>query len=300
MDMKHESVLLNECIENLKIKPQGIYVDATIGGGGHSQKILKRLDGGFLVGFDQDDFAINYANNRLKEYSNFKIVKSNFRNLKEELNKLGIFKIDGILFDLGLSSFQIDDRKRGFSYLGDFDLDMRMNQDQAISAKDIINTYSLEQLTTIFRNYGDEKNAYQISKKIIGARPITKTSELVKITDEVNYKVKGHSAKRVFQALRIEVNEELDALKEVLADLNDLLNPGGRIVIITFHSLEDRIVKHFFKENSEVKIIKGMPVPIEPKPNFKIITKKPILPSKEEITNNSRSRSAKLRVAEKV
>jgi 16S rRNA (cytosine1402-N4)-methyltransferase len=298
--MKHESVLLNECIENLKIKPQGIYVDATIGGGGHSQKILKRLDGGFLVGFDQDDFAINYANNRLKEYSNFKIVKSNFRNLKEELNKLGIFKIDGILFDLGLSSFQIDDRKRGFSYLGDFDLDMRMNQDQAISAKDIINTYSLEQLTTIFRNYGDEKNAYQISKKIIGARPITKTSELVKITDEVNYKVKGHSAKRVFQALRIEVNEELDALKEVLADLNDLLNPGGRIVIITFHSLEDRIVKHFFKENSEVKIIKGMPVPIEPKPNFKIITKKPILPSKEEITNNSRSRSAKLRVAEKV
>jgi 16S rRNA (cytosine1402-N4)-methyltransferase len=175
-----------------------------------------------------------------------------------------------------------------------------MNQDQAISAKDIINTYSLEQLTTIFRNYGDEKNAYQISKKIIGARPITKTSELVKITDEVNYKVKGHSAKRVFQALRIEVNEELDALKEVLADLNDLLNPGGRIVIITFHSLEDRIVKHFFKENSEVKIIKGMPVPIEPKPNFKIITKKPILPSKEEITNNSRSRSAKLRVAEKV
>lgn len=298
--MKHESVLLNECIENLKIKPQGIYVDATIGGGGHSQKILKRLDGGFLVGFDQDDFAINYANNRLKEYSNFKIVKSNFRNLKEELNKLGIFKIDGILFDLGLSSFQIDDRKRGFSYLGDFDLDMRMNQDQAISAKDIINTYSLEQLTTIFRNYGDEKNAYQISKKIIGARPITKTSELVKITDEVNYKVKGHSAKRVFQALRIEVNEELDALKEVLADLNDLLNPGGRIVIITFHSLEDRIVKHFFKENSEVKIIKGIPVPIEPKPNFKIITKKPILPSKEEITNNSRSRSAKLRVAEKV
>ena len=213
---------------------------------------------------------------------------------------MGINKIDGILFDLGLSSFQIDDRKRGFSYLNNYELDMRMDQDLEVSAKDILNNYSLEDLTRIFRDYGEEKNAYQIARKIVDRRPITMTSELVKITDEVNYKVKGHSAKRVFQALRIEVNEELDVLHEALAQLNDLLNPGGRIVIITFHSLEDRIVKHYFKENSEVEIIKGMPIAIEPKPNYKVITKKPILPTDEEMKHNSRSRSAKLRVAEKI
>ncbi|HHT82347.1 MAG TPA: 16S rRNA (cytosine(1402)-N(4))-methyltransferase RsmH [Acholeplasmataceae bacterium] len=298
--MKHESVLLNECIENLNIKPNGIYVDATLGGAGHSLEIVKRLSSGLLVGFDQDEFAIQYATNRLKDYNNFKIVKSNFRNLTEELSKLGINKIDGILFDLGLSSFQIDDRKRGFSYLNNYELDMRMDQDLEVSAKDILNNYSLEDLTRIFRDYGEEKNAYQIARKIVDRRPITMTSELVKITDEVNYKVKGHSAKRVFQALRIEVNEELDVLHEALAQLNDLLNPGGRIVIITFHSLEDRIVKHYFKENSEVEIIKGMPIAIEPKPNYKVITKKPILPTDEEMKHNSRSRSAKLRVAEKI
>lgn len=298
--MKHESVLLNECIENLNIKPNGIYVDATLGGAGHSLEIVKRLSSGLLVGFDQDEFAVQYATNRLKDYNNFKIVKSNFRNLTEELSKLGINKIDGILFDLGLSSFQIDDRKRGFSYLNNYELDMRMDQDLEVSAKDILNNYSLEDLTRIFRDYGEEKNAYQIARKIVDRRPITMTSELVKITDEVNYKVKGHSAKRVFQALRIEVNEELDVLHEALAQLNDLLNPGGRIVIITFHSLEDRIVKHYFKENSEVEIIKGMPIAIEPKPNYKVITKKPILPTDEEMKHNSRSRSAKLRVAEKI
>lgn len=298
--MKHESVLLNECIENLNIKPNGIYVDATLGGAGHSLEIVKRLSSGLLVGFDQDEFAIQYATNRLKDFNNFKIVKSNFRNLTEELNKLGINKIDGILFDLGLSSFQIDDRERGFSYLNNYELDMRMDQDLEVSAKDILNNYSLEDLTRIFRDYGEEKNAYQIARKIVDRRPITMTSELVTITDEVNYKVKGHSAKRVFQALRIEVNEELDVLHEALAQLNDLLNPGGRIVIITFHSLEDRIVKHYFKENSEVEIIKGMPIAIEPKPNYKVITKKPILPTDEEMQHNSRSRSAKLRVAEKI
>jgi 16S rRNA (cytosine1402-N4)-methyltransferase len=298
--MKHESVLLNECIENLNIKPDGIYVDATLGGAGHSLEIVKRLSSGLLVGFDQDEFAIKYASDRLKGYNNFKIVKSNFKNLTKELNKLGINKIDGILFDLGLSSFQIDDRKRGFSYLDNYELDMRMDQDLEVSAKDILNTYSLEDLTRIFRDYGEEKNAYQIARKIISQRPITMTSELVKITDEVNFKVKGHSAKRVFQALRIEVNEELDVLNQVLAQLNDLLNPGGRIVIITFHSLEDRIVKHYFKENSEVQIIKGMPIAIEPKPNYKLINKKPIIPSEEEMKYNSRSRSAKLKVAEKL
>lgn len=298
--MKHISVLLNESIDGLNIKPKGIYVDATLGGAGHSKEIIKRLEGGFLYAFDQDDFAINYANDILKEYNNYHLIKSNFRYLQSELNKLGVTKIDGILFDLGLSSFQIDDRKRGFSYLDDYNLDMRMDQDKNITAKDILNTYSLDELVKIFRDYGEEKNAYQIAKRIVERRPLHKTSDLVSITDEVNYKVKGHSAKRVFQALRIEVNEELDALKEALDQLIDLLNTGGRIVIITFHSLEDRIVKHFFKENSEVKIIKGLPIEVEDKPPLKLINRKPILPSKEEMESNSRSRSAKLRIAEKI
>lgn len=298
--MKHISVLLNESIDGLNIKPKGIYVDATLGGAGHSKEIIKRLEGGFLYAFDQDDFAINYATDILKEYNNYHLIKSNFRYLQSELNKLGVTKIDGILFDLGLSSFQIDDRKRGFSYLDDYNLDMRMDQDKNITAKDILNTYSLDELVKIFRDYGEEKNAYQIAKRIVERRPLHKTSDLVSITDEVNYKVKGHSAKRVFQALRIEVNEELDALKEALDQLIDLLNTGGRIVIITFHSLEDRIVKHFFKENSEVKIIKGLPIEVEDKPPLKLINRKPILPSKEEMESNSRSRSAKLRIAEKI
>lgn len=298
--MKHISVLLNESIDGLNIKPKGIYVDATLGGAGHSKEIIKRLEGGFLYAFDQDDFAINYATDILKEYNNYHLIKSNFRYLQSELNKLGVTKIDGILFDLGLSSFQIDDRERGFSYLDDYNLDMRMDQDKNISAKDILNTYSLDELVKIFRDYGEEKNAYQIAKRIVDRRPLHKTSDLVSITDEVNYKVKGHSAKRVFQALRIEVNEELDVLKEALDQLIDLLNTGGRIVIITFHSLEDRIVKHFFKENSEVKIIKGLPIEVEDKPPLKLINRKPILPSKEEMESNSRSRSAKLRIAEKI
>lgn len=298
--MKHISVLLNESIDGLNIKPKGIYVDATLGGAGHSKEIIKRLEGGFLYAFDQDDFAINYATDILKEYNNYHLIKSNFRYLQSELDKLGVTKIDGILFDLGLSSFQIDDRKRGFSYLDDYNLDMRMDQDKNISAKDILNTYSLDELVKIFRDYGEEKNAYQIAKRIVERRPLHKTSDLVSITDEVNYKVKGHSAKRVFQALRIEVNEELDVLKEALDQLIDLLNTGGRIVIITFHSLEDRIVKHFFKENSEVKIIKGLPIEVEDKPPLKLINRKPILPSKEEMESNSRSRSAKLRIAEKI
>lgn len=298
--MKHISVLLNESIDGLNIKPKGIYVDATLGGAGHSKEIIKRLEGGFLYAFDQDDFAINYATDILKEYNNYHLIKSNFRYLQSELDKLGVTKIDGILFDLGLSSFQIDDRERGFSYLDDYNLDMRMDQDKNISAKDILNTYSLDELVKIFRDYGEEKNAYQIAKRIVERRPLHKTSDLVSITDEVNYKVKGHSAKRVFQALRIEVNEELDVLKEALDQLIDLLNTGGRIVIITFHSLEDRIVKHFFKENSEVKIIKGLPIEVEDKPPLKLINRKPILPSKEEMESNSRSRSAKLRIAEKI
>lgn len=298
--MKHISVLLNESIDGLNIKPKGIYVDATLGGAGHSKEIIKRLEGGFLYAFDQDDFAINYATDILKEYNNYHLIKSNFRYLQSELDKLGVTKIDGILFDLGLSSFQIDDRKRGFSYLDDYNLDMRMDQDKNITAKDILNTYSLDELVKIFRDYGEEKNAYQIAKRIVERRPLHKTSDLVSITDEVNYKVKGHSAKRVFQALRIEVNEELDVLKEALDQLIDLLNTGGRIVIITFHSLEDRIVKHFFKENSEVKIIKGLPIEVEDKPPLKLINRKPILPSKEEMESNSRSRSAKLRIAEKI
>lgn len=298
--MKHISVLLDESIKYLNIKENGIYVDATLGGAGHSKAILKHLSSGHLYSFDQDSYAIEYASKVLESFSNYTLIKSNFQHLTSELNRLNVFKIDGILFDLGLSSFQIDDRKRGFSYLDDFDLDMRMNQQSDFSAKDVLNNYSIEQLTKVFRDYGEEKNAYQIAKKIVAKRPINTTKELVQICDEVNFKVKGHSAKRVFQALRIEVNQELDVLEKTLDQLISLLNPGGRIVIITFHSLEDRIVKHYFKDNSEVKIIKGLPIAVEPEAPLKLINHKPILPSEEELNVNSRSRSAKLRVAEKV
>lgn len=297
--MKHISVLKEESIENLNIKPDGIYVDATLGGAGHSKEILKRLPEGFLYAFDVDDYAISRAHEVLKDFSNYEIIKSNFRNLKEELHKREVFKIDGILFDLGLSSFQIDDKKRGFSYLGDNKLDMRMDQSQEFSALDILNNYKEEELVNIFFKYGEERNARKIAREIIKARPLSKTSELVEITDKVNYKTKGHSAKRVFQALRIEVNDELKALKEALESLDDMINPGGRICVISFHSLEDRIVKKHFRSLTRVEIIKGLPVPIEPESPFIEITRKPIYPKEEEMKTNSRSKSAKLRVIEK-
>ena len=292
--MKHETVLKHEAISYLNIKPNGLYVDGTCGGAGHAIEIIKKLEQGFLYAFDQDIFAIQYAEKRLEGFSRFKIIQSNFKHLKSKLAEHNVHKIDGLLLDLGLSSFQIDDESRGFTYLKDTKLDMRMNQEQDMTAETILNTYSVDELARIFYVYGEEKNAYKIAHRIIEKRPIKTTMDLVKITDVVNRNEKGHSAKRVFQALRIAVNDELRVLEVILKDAIDLLNPDGRLVVITFHSLEDRIVKHFFKEISTIEVPKNLPVKgIESE--FEIITKKPIYPSDEELMYNSRSRSAKLR-----
>ncbi len=297
--MKHETVLLEEAIQYLNINPNGIYVDGTLGGAGHSKLILKSLNKGFLYAFDQDDFAIEYAKEELKEFSNFKIIKSNFKFIKEKLAEENILGIDGLLLDLGLSSFQIDDETRGFTYLKDTTLDMRMNQSQELTAQTILNTYSFEELARIFFVYGEEKNSFKIAHRIIEKRPLETTMDLVKITDSVNYREKGHSAKRVFQALRIAVNDELTVLEEVLKKAVDLLNPGGRLVVITFHSLEDRIVKHFFKDESHTFTPKHMPILTEDTSKLEIITRKPIYPSENEYQKNPRSKSAKLRAAKR-
>jgi len=299
--MKHVSVLLNEILHHLDVKPNGIYIDATLGGGGHSLEILKRLDptkGGFLYCFDVDNFAINEAKLKLKDYTNYEIINANFVNIKAELQKRGIFKIDGIIYDLGMSSFQIDDEKRGFSYMKDAKLDMRFDSTAKISAYDIINTYDFQKLKTIFYRYGEENNAPIIAKKIIESRPITTTFDLVKITDLVNKNQKGHSAKKIFQALRIETNNELSNLSISLEDAIDMLNQKCRICVISFHSLEDRIVKQLFNEYSSI----NMPLTVDIRgliPILTLITKHPIYPSIEEKNTNSRSIGAKLRVAVK-
>lgn len=298
--MKHESVLLNESIENLNIKEDGIYVDATLGGGGHSYEILKKTPKGHLYAFDQDLYAIERASLKLEEFNNKTIIHSNFKNLKSELKKRGIDKIDGILLDLGMSSFQIDDESRGFTYLKDTKLDMRMDITKELTAETILNTYSKDELADIFYKYGDEENSYIIAHEVIKNRPLKTTFDLVNICDKVNFKRKGHSSKKVFQALRIAVNNELGVLEALLEDVISILNKKGRIVIITFHSLEDRIVKHFFKEKATNKTPKNMPILVDGlEAELKLITKKPILPTEEELKHNSRSRSAKLRVAEK-
>lgn len=302
----HYSVLLKESIEGLNIHPNGIYVDCTLGYGGHSEEILKRLDKGFLYAFDQDEEAIAYSKARLSKVSNrFKIIYSNFVNLKEELAKNGIEKVDGIIFDLGFSSPQIDDADRGFSFMKDAKLDMRMDKNSSISAYNIVNDYKEEELTTIFYKYAEEKYSKSIAKKIIANRPISSTLELVDVIKSAvpaKYWMTRHPERVIFQAIRIEVNKELSVLESVLPDAIDLLNVGGRISVITFHSLEDRIVKHVFKENSEVnELVKGLPIiPEEYKPKIKLINKKPILPSEEEIKANSRSKSSKLRIIERV
>ncbi|MFP4177501.1 MAG: 16S rRNA (cytosine(1402)-N(4))-methyltransferase RsmH [Acholeplasmataceae bacterium] len=297
--MKHEPVMIREAIGSLRIDPKGIYVDATLGGAGHSRAILDHLDGGLLIAFEQDDFAIDYARNILKDHGDYVIIKSNFRYMKKELEARGIERIDGVLFDLGMSSFQIDDRGRGFSYLTDAPLDMRMDRDQEVTAGHILNTYELDELARIIYLYGEEKKSYPIARKIIEKRPLTTTGELVAITDRFNPKSKGHSAKRVFQALRIAVNDELAALSEALTSSVDLLKPGGRIVVITFHSLEDRIVKHYFKRMSSSDMPAGIPVMDEKEPILRTVTKKPIYPSEAEKSVNPRSHSAKLRAAER-
>ena len=305
----HYSVMLSEAIEGLNIKEDGIYVDCTLGYAGHSSEILKRLKRGFLFAFDQDKEAINYSEKKLSEISlNFKIIHSNFENLKEKLKEEKVDKVDGILFDLGLSSPQIDDASRGFSFMNDARLDMRMNKEANKDAYFVVNNYSKEDLANIFFKYGEEKLSNVIAKKIVDERknkPIETTTELVEIIKSAvgaNYFYKSHPEREIFQAIRIEVNDELKVLEKVLPDAINLLNKGGRISVITFHSLEDRIVKQIFKENSETdSIFKGMPdIPDEYKPKIKLINKKPILPSEEELKNNTRSKSAKLRIIERI
>ena len=304
--MEHYSVLLNEAIENLNTKEDGIYVDATLGLGGHSSKILERLTTGHLYAFDEDKMAIDYADKRLaKINSNYTIIKSNFVNLKAKLEELGVTAIDGIVFDLGVSSPQIDTASRGFSFSKDGLLDMRMDTDSPLTAEQVVNEYKKEELANIFFNYGEEKQSRLIASKIVAKRPIKTTLELVKVILEAvgaNYFYKNHPERKIFQAIRIEVNKELSVLKDVLPDVTDILKPHGRMVIITFHSLEDRIVKKYMKEESEVNdLVKGLPeIPAAYQPKLKLITKKPILPSSEELEANSRSKSAKLRVAEKI
>lgn len=304
--MEHYSVLLNEAIENLNIKEDGIYVDATLGLGGHSSKILEKLTTGHLYAFDEDKTAIDYADKRLaKINSNYTIIKSNFVNLKAKLEELGVTAIDGIVFDLGVSSPQIDTASRGFSFSKDGLLDMRMDTDSHLTAEQVVNEYKKEELTNIFFNYGEEKQSRLIANKIVAKRPIKTTLELVKVILEAvgaNYFYKNHPERKIFQAIRIEVNKELSVLKDVLPDVTDILKPQGRMVIITFHSLEDRIVKKYIKEESKVSdLVKGLPeIPAAYQPKLKLITKKPILPSSEELEANSRSKSAKLRVAEKI
>lgn len=302
----HKSVLLNETIENLNIRPDGIYVDCTLGYGGHSEQILKRLTTGHLYAFEQDSEAISHSQERLKEYKDkLDIIKSNFVNLKSELESRGITNVDGIIFDLGFSSPQIDDPKRGFSFMKDAKLDMRMDREQRLSAYEVVNNYKQEELTEIFYKYAEEKYSRVIAKNIVASRPISRTLELVDVIKQsvpVRYALTRHPERVIFQALRIEVNQELKVLESVLPDAIDMLNKGGRICVITFHSLEDRIVKQTFKVNSEIdSLVKGLPViPDEYKPKIKLINKKPILPSDEECMENSRSKSAKLRVIERV
>lgn len=308
---KHETVLLNECIENLHIKPDGIYVDATLGGAGHSSLIHSKLsDKGTLICFDQDQTAIDNAQIKFANVDNVIIIKSNFVNLKTELAARNINHIDGILFDLGVSSMQIDTDERGFSYIHDGPLDMRMNMDSEFSAYNVVNEYSFHDLMLIFNKYGEEKFAKQIARKIEAQRvetPIKTTMELndlilSAIPKKAFYEAKSHPSKRVFQAIRIEVNKELDVFEETLIDAFEMLNVDGYIAVITFHSLEDRICKYYFKKWSELsEELKQLPmVPKELGPRGYVKKHKPVLPSKEELEVNSRSRSAKLRSIKKV
>lgn len=305
MEFKHEPIMLNECIENLSIKKDGIYVDGTIGGAGHSSKIIEKIESGLLIGVDRDLEAIAASKKRLEKYENVKFVHGKHEDIKEHVNGLGIEQVDGILFDLGVSSYQIDEGARGFSYTKDAPLDMRMDQSEGISAKDIVNTYSKEDLEKIFFEYGEEKFSKRIAEKILKAREekeINTTYELVDIIRTAVPKNAIDSFKRIFQALRIEVNGELKELRKAIIDSVLLLKDGGRLCIITFHSLEDRIVKETFLElQGKCTCPKDFPKCICGFKSYgKVITRKPIIPSESELESNSRSRSAKLRVFERV
>lgn len=304
---EHITVLKEEAVDALNIKDDGIYVDVTLGGGGHSSLILSKLKKGHLYSFDQDDYAISRAKEKLDTVgNNYTIIKSNFVNLKERLNELGVYHIDGILYDLGVSSFQFDMEERGFSYRLDGPLDMRMNQNQELSAKTIVNEWPVSKLIEIFYRYGEEKFAKQIAfqiDKVRHEKEISTTFELVDIIKSALpqkvLKQKGHPAKQVFQALRVAVNDELTVFEKSLLDALDMLNSDGRAVVITFQSLEDRICKSIFKEKSTLDIPEGLPVIIKEEAPFELISRKPILPSEEELNNNNRSHSAKMRILRK-
>ena len=305
----HESVLLNETIESLNLKDNSIVVDMTLGFAGHSSQILKRIKNGYLFAFDQDEEALKFSKEKLSKISdNFQIIDSNFVYAKEKLKELGVEKVDGILYDLGVSSPQLDEDYRGFSYRFDAPLDMRMDQDNKLTAKIIVNTYSYDKLKKIFKEYGERKFSSNIARNIVKYREskeIDSTLELVDIIkSSVPYKerLKKHPAKQIFQALRIEVNDELNVLKKSLDDSLSMLNVGGRIAVITFHSLEDKIVKHKFLEVTKIdEISKGLPnIPLDKLPDYKLITKKGIKASREELDFNNRAHSATLRVIEKI
>lgn len=308
---KHVTVLLKETVDGLNIKPDGIYVDCTLGGAGHSEYLLSQLsDKGKLYAFDQDITAIKNAKEKLQPYGDkVEFIQSNFKYIKEELEARGVYKVDGVLYDLGVSSPQLDTPERGFSYQHDAPLDMRMDQESSLSAYDVVNEWSYNDLVKIFFQYGEEKFSKQIARKIEAARatrPIETTYELVELIKEgipaPARRKGGHPAKRVFQAIRIAVNDELKVFEDSLMQAIELLNKGGRISVITFHSLEDRICKSVFKKESELPPLPpGLPIiPDDMQPELKLITRKPILPSEEELEANNRARSAKLRVAEKL
>lgn len=311
MEFKHYSVMLNETIEGLNIKPEGIYIDGTLGGAGHSSVIASKLTGnGHLYGVDQDENAIEAASERLKPYmEHVTVIRSNYRDAVSTLKNMGVTGADGILLDLGVSSYQLDTIERGFSYKYDTALDMRMDQRQKLTAKDIVNEYPLKELSRIIRDYGEDQFAQNIAKHIVAAReekPIETTFELNEIIKAaIPMKMRatgGHPSKRTFQAIRIECNHELDVLRDSLDEMIDFLNPGGRLAIITFHSLEDRIVKTAFKKNEDPCICpKNFPVCVcGLKSKGASVYKKPIIPSDRELEENSRSKSAKLRIFEKV
>ena len=311
-EFHHVTVLLHETIDYLDVKPDGVYVDATLGGAGHSEYLLSKLSPkGHLYAFDQDATAIKHAKKRLAPYIEkgmVTFVQDNFRHLKLQLEKLGVDEIDGICYDLGVSSPQLDERERGFSYKQDAPLDMRMNRHADFNAYQVVNDYDYHDLVRIFFKYGEDKFSKQIARKIEQARqikPIETTTELAEIIKSAKpakeLKKKGHPAKQIFQAIRIEVNDELGAADESIQQAIDLLAVDGRISVITFHSLEDRLTKQLFKEASTVDVPKGLPfIPDDLKPKLELISRKPILPSAEELELNNRAHSAKLRVAKKV
>ena len=310
MEFKHRSVLLNECIENLNIKENGIYVDGTLGGGGHSYYILKKLNNtGMLIGIDRDMDAINAASEKLKEFKNFKAIHDNHANIINILNELKIYHVDGILLDLGVSSYQLDEADRGFSYMHDAKLDMRMNREDKLSAYEVVNGYDEDKLYRIFLNYGEERYSKQIAKKICQSREQKKIETTFELVDIIKSAMparalneKQHPAKRVFQAIRIEVNQELEKLKQAVMDSILSLNDGGRLAIITFHSLEDKIVKHAYEEmEGRCTCPKDFPVCVcNYKSYGRIVNKKPIVSTEEELKENPRARSAKLRVFERI